>query len=110
MALPLPTDPHVIEGLKRHNLPTDRPSQLSDAFRLGMAYAALLQSVGQQKPLERVSADAPPFPGGDWKIPVFLKPREPSRCGKCDYDEAEGELLEQCEECKAADKEFQNGR
>lgn len=31
--------PLELEGLLQHKLPTDRPSQLSDAFRLGMAFA-----------------------------------------------------------------------
>jgi hypothetical protein len=30
---------HEIEGLTLHNLTVDSPSQLSDAFRLGMAWA-----------------------------------------------------------------------
>jgi hypothetical protein len=34
-----PLTPLELEGLLQHNLLTDRPSQLSDAFRLGMAFA-----------------------------------------------------------------------
>lgn len=33
-----PLTPLERKGLIRHHLPTDTPSQLSDAFRLGMAY------------------------------------------------------------------------
>lgn len=28
---------------------------------------------------------------------------EPTSCGRCDYDEAEGGLIEQCPKCKAID-------
>ena len=43
-----PLTPLELEGLLQHKLPTDRPSQLSDAFRLGMAFALL-----QPKPPEK---------------------------------------------------------
>lgn len=43
-----PLTPLELEGLLKHKLPIDRPSQLSDAFRLGMAFA-----LSQPKPLEK---------------------------------------------------------
>lgn len=33
-----PLTPLERSGLERHHLPCDQPSQLSDCFRLGMAY------------------------------------------------------------------------
>lgn len=44
-----PLTPLELEGLLKHKLPIDRPSQLSDAFRLGMAFA-----LSQPKPLEKI--------------------------------------------------------
>ncbi len=40
--------PLELDGLLKHKLPIDRPSQLSDAFRLGMAFA-----LSQPKPPEK---------------------------------------------------------
>lgn len=41
----------------------------------------------------------------DAKLPKAQpRPLRPTSCGNCHYDEAEGELLEQCFQCKAIDE------
>lgn len=37
-------------------------------------------------------------------IRLAARPRPPTCCGYCDYDEADGQLIEQCAKCKAVDK------
>lgn len=43
-----PTDEQINEGLRKHRLKVDEPSQLSDSFRAGMKYAATLLSTAPQ--------------------------------------------------------------
>ena len=50
--------------------------------------------------VERIRAEAAAL-----RVPdaAPLPRREPTHCGYCDYEEADGELIEQCGKCKAAD-------
>lgn len=49
-----------------------------------------------------------PAPATEKPVAAVLQPPVPTSCGYCHYDEAEGELLEQCAACKAIDAEKAN--
>lgn len=59
---------------------------------------AVGEAIRQQTPASKIARKS---------IRAVGRNNEPTTCGRCDYDEAEGGLIDQCAACKEADRAAQ---